>query len=229
MNNSKIGLIALVAILLTACRTAPPPSIFLRADTLSPQSGRVGVIVTSAKVDTAFPGAACLLCLAVANTANSALTKHAHAMNNQDVLKMKDDIAGVLRKKGIEVSVLADELNEKTLKDNTSQAGAAAKKDYRPLKEKYHVEHLVHLDVGSLGFERNYSSYIARGDSVASLQGLITVVNLSNNEYELYQQISVTKVADGAWDEPPDFPGLTNAYYTAVESAREQVLRYFDQ
>jgi hypothetical protein len=230
MNNYKIGLIALTAISLAACRTAPPPAIFLHANTLGPQNGTVGIAVVSAKVDTSFPGAGCLLCLAVASGANSSLTKHAHAMSNQDVLKIKDDIAEALRKKGIEVSILADELNEKTLRDNASPAGAAApKKDYRPLKVKYHVEHLVYLDVNSLGFERNYSAYVARGDAVASLQGLITVVNLSSNEYELYQQISVIKVAEGPWDEAPDYPGLTNAYYSAVESAREQVRRYFDQ
>jgi hypothetical protein len=229
MNNNKMGLIALTTILLAACRTAPPQSIFLHADTLSPQNGNVGIIVTSAKVDTSFPGAGCLLCLAVASGANSSLTKHAHSMSNQDVLKIKDDIADTLRKKGIEVSILTDELNEKALKDNASQGGSATKKDYRALKEKYHVEHLVHLEVDSLGFERNYSSYIPRGDSVASLQGSIKMVNLSSNEYELSQQISVIKVAEGLWDEAPDFPGLTNAYYTAVESVRIQVLRYFDQ
>jgi hypothetical protein len=230
MNNYKIWLIALTAISLAACRTAPPPSVFLHTDTLSPQNGTVGIMVTSAKVDTSFPGAGCLLCLAVASGANSSLTKHTHAMSNQDVLKIKDDIAEALRKKGVEVSILADDLNEKSLKDNASQGGTAvAKKDYRPLKVKYHVDHLVHLNVDSLGFERNYSAYIARGDPVASLQGLITVVNLSNNEYELYQPISVIKVAEGPWDEAPDYPGLTNAYYSAVESAREQVRRYFDQ
>lgn len=229
MNNYKTALIVLTTFWLAACRTTPPTSIFLHANTLSPQSGAVGIIVTSAKVDTSFPGAACLLCMAMASGANSALTKHAHTMSNQDVLKIKDELADTLRKKGVEVNLLTDEINEKALKDSVTASASTPKKDFRPLKEKYHVEHLVRLDVRSLGFERDYSSYIARGDAVASVQGLITVVNLSSNEYELYQDISVIKAAEGPWDEPPDYPGLTNAYYTAVESAREQVLRNFNQ
>jgi len=33
--------------------------------------------------------------------------------------------------------------------------------------------------------------------------------------------------ADGAWDEPPNFPGLTNAYFQALELGMEDFLRPF--
>jgi hypothetical protein len=227
MNKYKIGLTAVATILLAACHTTPTSAVFLHADTLSPQNGKVGIVVTSVKVDTVFPGAGCLLCLATASAANSSLTKHAHTMSNQDVLKFKDDIAATLHKQGVEVQILADGFNDKDLKTNASTDANAPKKDYRPLKEKYHVDHLVLLEIDGLGFQRNYSSYIARGAPTASMHGSIVVVNLSSNEYELFQRISVIKEAEGQWDEAPDYPGLTNAYYTAVESTKEQILRNF--
>src|ERR1700744_2579653 len=87
MKNYKVTSIVLMVFWISACRTTTPTSIFLHANTLTPQSGAVGIMVTSAKVDTSFPGAGCLLCIAMANGANSALTKHAHTMSNQDVLK----------------------------------------------------------------------------------------------------------------------------------------------
>ena len=33
--------------------------------------------------------------------------------------------------------------------------------------------------------------------------------------------------ADGAWDEPAKFPGLTNAYFQVVELGKDEVLRPF--
>jgi hypothetical protein len=53
------------------------------------------------------------------------------------------------------------------------------------------------------------------------------MVNLSNNEYELYVPLLVQKSADGAWDEAPKFPGLTNAYYQVLELSKDAILSPF--
>jgi hypothetical protein len=39
--------------------------------------------------------------------------------------------------------------------------------------------------------------------------------------------LTVMKAADGKWDEPDRFPGLTNAYYQALESSRDRLLQPF--
>jgi hypothetical protein len=39
----------------------------------------------------------------------------------------------------------------------------------------------------------------------------------------LYQRIDIQKSADGAWDEPPQYPGLTNAYFQIVEMIKDRV------
>lgn len=228
MKNTKTGGILAICVLLAACQSTPPSTIYLSADTLSAKNGKVGVIMSALpKVDTTFPGAACLLCLAAASTANSALTKHAHTMSNQDFAKLKDEIADTLRKKGVEVTVISEDFNAKNLKDAPAPASNSAKKDFRALKDKYHVDHLALVTIEFAGFQRNYSSYISRGDPVAAVQGTVSVVNLSDNQYELRQFLDVIKTAEGKWDEPPDYPGLTNAYYTAVEGCKDQILRSF--
>ncbi len=228
MKNTKRIAILAICVLLAACKTTSQSSVFLSADTLSAKSGKIGVIMTSIpKVDTTFPGAGCLLCLAAANAANSSLTKHAHTMSNQDFSKLKDEIADSLRKKGVDVVVISEDFSAKNLKD-ASQAGAdSPKKDFRPLRDKYHVDHLAVLDIRFAGFLRNYSAYISRGDPVGKVEGTVSVVNLSDNRYELYQELDIIKTAEGTWSEPPDFPGLTNAYFTAVEACKDQVLRSF--
>jgi hypothetical protein len=37
----------------------------------------------------------------------------------------------------------------------------------------------------------------------------------------------VQKATDGDWDEPPKFPGLTNAYFQAVEQFKDGAKKPF--
>jgi hypothetical protein len=217
-----------VAAQLAGCASSPQLPVSFADNALTPRSGRVGVVMTALpKVDTAFPGAYCLLCLAAASAANSSLTKHTHVLNADDLLTLKDGIAGKLRKKGVDVTVIAENLNIKQLKDFTGGGVNVAKKDFRDLKDKYKVDHLVVIDIASLGFVRNYSAYFSTGDPAAQLTGTVSVINLSTNAYDFYAQIDQFKGAEGKWDEPPDFPALTNAYYAVVESGRDAVQQPF--
>ena len=188
----------LAAVQLLGCASSPQLPVSFTDNALS---GRVGVVMTALpKVDTSFPGASCLLCLAAASTANSSLTKHTHLLNADDLLTLKDGIAGRLRKKGIDATVIAESLNVKQLKDFTGGGVNVAKKDFRDLKDKYKVDHLVVIDIASLGFVRNYSAYFSTGDPAAQLTGTVSVVNLSTNAYDFYAQIDEFKGAEGNWD-----------------------------
>jgi len=51
------------------------------------------------------------------------------------------------------------------------------------------------------------------------------MVDLTSNAYDWYMPLNVLKSADGRWDEPPKFPGLTNAYFQALEESKDQLLR----
>jgi hypothetical protein len=222
-----IGALA-VFLQLAGCRSTPQLPVVFADNALGAQSGRVGVAMSELpKADTSFPGAGCLLCLATAATANSSLTKHTHTLSAEDLLTLKEGIAARLRKKGVDVTVIAENLNIKQLKDFPGGGVDIAKKDFRPLKDKYTVDHLVVIDITTLGFVRNYASYISRGDPVAELDGTLSVVNLSTNKYDFYVQINQSKGAEGKWDEPPDFPGLTNAYYAVIESGKDAVQQPF--
>ena len=217
-----------VCVQLAGCRSTPQLPVALADNTLSNLNGRFGVAMTELpKVDTSFPGAGCLLCLATAATANSSLTKHTHALTAEDLAALKDGVAGKLRKRGLDVAVIAENLNPKPLQDFSGGGVDIAKKDFRVLKEKYKVDHLVVIDITKLGFERNYSAYFARGEPTATLEGTIFMLDLSTNKYDFYQQINQSKGAEGAWDEPADFPALTNAFYAVVESGKDAALQPF--
>ena len=53
------------------------------------------------------------------------------------------------------------------------------------------------------------------------------MINLSSNAYDFFAPINEMKGAEGKWDEPPDYPALTNAYYSVIESGKAAVQKPF--
>src|SRR2546426_4486990 len=110
--NARISfLFAACTSLLVGCATPPQPPVPLAATTLTTPANKVGVAMSALpKVDTQFPGAACLLCLAAASVANSELTTYTRTLPYEDLPKLKDQVAEILRKKGTNATVIAEDL-----------------------------------------------------------------------------------------------------------------------
>jgi hypothetical protein len=228
MNLRNSLVLAPLSVLLTACVTAPQQPLQLSANAISSKDSKVGVAMKALpKVDTQFPGAGCLLCLAAASVANSALTSHTQTLPYEDLPKLKNDVANLLGKKGANVTVIADNIDVEALPSYSGKESNAAKKDFSALKQKYSIDRLVVIEINTLGMERPYSSYIPTNAPAAILQGTGYMVNLSNNTYEWYMPVRITKYADGEWDEPPKFPGLTNAYFNVIENGKDDFLKPF--
>lgn len=225
-----IGAVCLLvcAGLTAGCAEAPVASVQLAPDAINKESGRIGVVMSAIpKVTTNFPGASCLLCLATASMSNSALTKHTETLGAEDLPKVKDAVAALLRKKDPQVVALPDNIDVQKLRDYGGKEPGMARKDFRPLREKYQVDKLIVIDILSLGIVRPYSAYIAAGDPKAECHGRLYMVNLNDNSYELNVPLDIVKSADGAWSEPPKFPGLTNAYYQVLEMTRDSIVQPF--
>jgi hypothetical protein len=222
----RIALYSAALVLLAGCATPPQNDMLLRNETLTPASGRIGVAMTPLpSVDTAFPGAGCLLCYAAASATNSGLTSHAHTLPRDDLQPLKAEVAALLRKKGMNVQVVDEDLKLETLSAFASSGPNIAKKDFTPLQRKYQLDKLLVVQIGTLGFTRSYSAYIPTSDPKAVLQGVAYIVDLKSNAYEWYQKFDVQKSAEGKWDEPPKYPGLTNAYFQAIELGKDRVLQ----
>jgi len=217
-----------VAILLGGCVTAPQTPIELSQDKLSANSGRVGVAMTALpKIDTHLPGASCLLCYATAAAANASLTTHAQTLPYEDLPKLKDDMVDMLRKKGTDAVVISEPIDLEKTPSNANEGPNISRKDFAPLKTKYKIDKLLLIDITSLGFLRTYSAYIPTSDPKAMLIGTGSLVNLKSNTYEWYMPVNVTKSADKNWDEPPQFPGLTNAYFQVLELGKDSYMKPF--
>ena len=227
MKNRIILIIAAVAIF-SGCASPPQKPVPLDQGTISGKSGRIGVVMVALpKVDTHLPGAGCLLCLMAASIANSALTKHSQTLPYEDIPQLKNSMAELLRKKGADVTLIEEDLNLDALSDFNSTGPNVAKKDFSSFKKKYNIDKLLVIRIATMGMVRTYSSYVPTSDPKGVLNGVGYIVNLNTNSYEWYLPVNVAKSADGNWDEPPKFPGLTNAYFQALETGKDGFLKPF--
>lgn len=224
--NSLLRITLVVAtIALAGCATAPQLPIPLEPAHVTGKGGRIGVAMAPLPaVDTSLPGAGCLLCMATASLANSGLTSHAKTLTVEDLPKLKNKIAETLRKRGAEAIVIEDALDFSKLPDTASPGPNVASKDFTSFARSHKVDRLLVIELNLLGFERTYSAYIPTSDPKAVFRGRGFLVNLANNGYEWYLPVNVLKSADGAWDEPPKYPGLSNAYFQALELGQDALI-----
>lgn len=224
MKSRLVSLLLAGVVLLTGCVTPQPP-VAMSTHAFGTPGTQYGVVMTTLPaVDTYFPGADCLLCIAAASMANSDLTKHAKTLPVDDLTKLSAQVGDALKKRGATV-VMIDAFDLKTLPDSGKGAPAFAKKDFSSLKAKYKIDKLLVVQLGAVGFSRNYSAYFPTSEPKARIGGTVYIVNLNDNALEWYKDVAVLRASDGKWDEPPKFPGLTNAYYQSIELARDEVLK----
>jgi hypothetical protein len=165
--------------------------------------------------------------MAAAAMANSSLTAHTQALSTEELKSVKADLAGLIRKKGAEAKVIDEELDVAALPDYGTKGPDLAPKDFSSLQQRYAIDKVLVVEIGALGMVRAYSNYFPTSDPKAVLSGRGYIVNLRNNAYEWFVAVNVTKSAEGSWDEPPDFPGLTNAYFQALELGKDALLQPF--
>lgn len=227
--NCHVGIILVaVSVFLGGCASKPQLPVMLKKDAVGAQAGRIGVAMTALpKLDTRTPGADCLLCLATASMMNSSLTSHAKTLPYEDLPNLKQEMTDLLRKKGSHVTVLEEPLDADNLPNREGEGENLARKDFSSLQQKYNVDRLLVVDITGLGFIRTYSAYIPTSDPKAMLNGTGYMVDLKTNTYDWYQKVSVTRSADQQWDEPPTFPGLTNAYFQVLELGKDGFLQPF--
>lgn len=226
--NARLCHAAIAVAILSGCATAPQNPIALSETAASGKGGRIGVAMAPLPApDTYFPGADCLLCYATAAATNSALTTQTKTLSASDALPLREEIAALLKKRGADVKVIEGEVKLDTLPDFNSQAPDAPRKDFRGLGQQHQIDHLVMIQVTTVGFTRNYASYVPTSDPKATFNGNGYMVNLKTNAYEWYLPVAVIKSADKVWDEPPAYPGLTNAFFQAIEIGRDQFLKPF--
>ncbi len=222
MSFTRTALLSAIAITLSACATGPKAPIPLQSDALAPGK-KVGVAISTLPTpDTFFPGADCLLCYAAASVMNSKLTAHTKTFKSDELATIKTHVIEKLRKKGVNVIEINPPLDLQALPDYSGNENQP-RKNFAELQSKYGIDKLVMLDLRSAGFSRGFASYIPVSEPKAIVNGVGYLVDLPSNTYQWYKPLNILKASEGNWDEPPQYPGLTNAYYQALEVSKDEL------
>ena len=215
-------------LLLTGCATGPAQPILLDQATTSLANTKMAVVLNEVpKPNTFFPGAGCLFCIAAAEITNNKLTTFAKALPTIDLSKVKTELTELLRARGISIIELPANFTVDSLPDAGKKDAESAKKDFSSMRTQHKLDKIIVLNFSLIGMQRNYASYIPTGAPVAKVQGLGYLVDIETNKYQWYQPIDIQKGSEGEWDEEPKFPGLTNAYFQAIELSKDVVLTPF--
>lgn len=194
------------------------------------KTGRIGVVMAQLpQPNTQFPGAGCLLCIGVAELAHNKLTAEVKTFSTEELKPLPGELAALLKQQGLDAVLINDPLVVADLPDlGASDPTNKARKNFGTFKTKHNVDRLLVIDLTSLGVWRSYSAYVPADLPRAVLNGNASLIDLSNHALEWYLPLVLSRAADGNWDEPPKFPGLSNAYYQVLETGKDMVKKPFN-
>ncbi len=232
MKLSHLLFLLITTLFATGCSVSPQKPISLDTQFYNVKSEKIGLYLdTIPKANTYFPGASCLLCLAAAEIANSDLTEHVQGLPNSEVDISLNIVEEILKANGLEVVRVEQPINISELKkfSTDNELIPYARKDFRSLKSSLGVDKLVVIDINRLGIYRSYSAYLPTSDPLGYVAGNISVIDLSDNQYKLYEPVNIKTKVKGEWDEPNQFPGVTTAYFQSTEVLKEKVKTLFSK
>jgi len=209
---------------LSGCSTLPAQTKVATDKNVWQSKQKIGVYVSDVpKITTSFPGAGCLLCLAAASVANTSLTKQVETYQAKQLQQTKDNVIKALKNKGVEVVVIDSLVKDLAMKKLSAPKNPHIVKDYSIYKEQKGVDQLLVINFSFVGVSRNYASYVPTSAPQATINAQLYMIDTTANEYTLFDPINVVRGAEGEWDKPPTFPGVTNAFYQAEEAAVDQI------
>lgn len=220
----KLALLVAV-IVLCACTAQPQLPVAVDSSALLQSDKTMGVYLdTVPEPRLSLPGADCLLCIAVASAANSSTSNHVKTFETEDISNLKADVLTLLGSNGREAFDIDTPIELSDLPKHSSEDPIATRSDYSGLGLELGVDRLFVLDIDAVGAVRNYASYVPTSPPLAWVTGRSYIVDVTTNTYLWYEPIDIRLGAEGEWDEPPEYPGLTNSYYQVLEMLRDRVL-----
>lgn len=135
-------------------------------------------------------------------------------------------VAEEISARGYKTKLLEAPIALAELQETKSKLGYA-KRDFTPLKQEHQIDKLVVIALVNAGTFRTYYGMIPTSKPVAQINTLTQVIDLDDNRLLYYQPNTQNRSAEGDWDEKPEYPNLTNAFYQALDATEQDVIAPF--
>lgn len=229
MKGIRVGLISIFAFaaVLTGCATPQPPVAMDQAFWNEKQD-RIGVAISEIPSPSVqMTGQQGLLDIAVNKGMASGLSKKVETWDSSSLSELQKKVVERLQAQGYTVKLLDKPYDPSAFKESKGKLGYADL-DLTPLKEQEGIDKLVLLLFGANGTTRSYYGMIPTSDPVSQVAMVTTIVDLDDNRLVYFQPSVINRAAEGEWDESPEYPNLTNAFYQALDEAEQKMLVPFD-
>lgn len=212
---------------LTGCASAQQP-VTMAPEVWQESNETIGIAVTELpKPDTVLAGNQGLLDLAFNASMASSLTNKVHTWDVNALNDTPSQVQKILEQQGYKTKLLG-KLDISKLKELPSKEGYAGL-DYSTLKSKEGINKLILFLPTAAGTYRTYYSVMPTSDPIAQVGINSFVIDLDDNRLLHYQTVVMQRSAAGDWDEGPEFPNLTNAFYQALDMSQQALLVPFKQ
>jgi hypothetical protein len=88
--------------------------------------------------------------------------------------------------------------------------------DFKFLKTQYHADYAFILNLHRFGVKRSYYAFVPISRPVGWVSGDLSLINLNDNTLAGYYKVDVSVPVPGEWDNPPQYPELTQSVKEAL-------------
>jgi hypothetical protein len=227
INIRNIAAIVVSSVLITGCGSIAQKPVSFENNALPSGKNTIGVLQTKIpEVSVEFPGAACLLCIGIANATHGVFKDHAKTLNTKDLEPLQSDLINKLNTKGFKVKELSANFELSKLEKNANQKEGYSKYNVASLA-KEGINAVLVLEVKEIGFKRSYQNYIPTEPMKAQIVANGFLVNIADNKLLWHKEYVLSKGVQGEWNIEPKFPELTSSYYSLIEEFKDSVLSEF--
>jgi hypothetical protein len=217
----------LACLTLTGCANVQPP-VPLAQQFWDAKEPTIGVAITVVPEPVlVLTGQQGLLDLAINKGINSKLSDNVEKWQVRDLNTLPDAIVAKLQAKGYKAKRINEPVNLTTYKEVSFREGYTIR-DLSPIKATYGVDRLLLINIQGTGATRSYYSVVPTSVPMAQVGGQGMVVDLADNKLLWFKPFAVVQAAQGEWDEPT-YTNLSNAFYQAMDTSRQQMITPFDQ
>jgi hypothetical protein len=216
--------LSVVSALIAACATPPASTIVLPSSFWQEKAGKIGVVMVELpKGAVHMVGPQDALDRAIANAADAPLRSYLERVRPGEFQQITEAFSARLRAQGYTVSVVAEpmELGQYD-RLRAKDAAKLADRDVTQILGKYGVDRLLLLSVDRFGAFRDYFVFVPTAAPLAMFQVRGELIDLTNNQI-LWRASTAQKqnlvAIEGNWDQPPDYPNLTQAIRRAEHDA----------
>lgn len=223
----NILLITATLFIATGCVSVQEPIPF---KPMTNTNATVGVMyVEPVPAETQYTGSIGLLDYAIIAGVNSSLDEYLKSLTFEDYPLLASLVADKLKEKGFNARLIDTPVSLELAKKIDAPKENVNKSDFKPLIKNEPMEYLVLIQKSAIGTTRSYYGPVPTSEPLALTALNVQMVELATGNVLWYRNIRKVATIETPWDEPDNYPNMTNSIYTNFNQAMQEVLAELDQ